>query len=209
MNKNVVIVGAGGLARMILSWLPDFFGHEEWKLKGLLSDKLDDLDGYDYDASIIGTTREYLPEKNDVFVMAIADPKAKLTVGEYLIEKGAEFITLIHPTVIVGRNVKIGRGCIICPRALLTCDIQMGDFVMVNIGVTIGHDAVISKGCTLNAHSDITGYTRLGTGVFLGSHSVITPSVKVQDFAKIGAGSVVVSRVKPETTVFGIPAKRI
>ena len=80
---------------------------------------------------------------------------------------------------------------------------------MINIAATIGHDAVIGDGCTINSHSDVTGFVKLGTGVFLGSHAVITPSVKVKDFARIGAGSIVVKQVAAETSVFGIPAKKI
>ncbi|WP_342432750.1 acetyltransferase [Neobacillus sp. FSL H8-0543] len=206
--EKVVIVGAGGLARMIFSWLPDF-SDDKWEPIGFISDRLDALDGYDYDLPILSTIQEYQPEVDHVLVMAIADPKAKIAVAKELENRGARFISLIHPTALVGKNVKMGKGCVVCPRAILTCDIQIGNFVLLNLGVTIGHDAKIGNGCTVNSHSDVTGCTELGTGVFLGSHAVIMPSVKVRDFAKIGAGSVVVKQVKADTTVFGIPAKKV
>ncbi|MFS0822758.1 acetyltransferase [Bacillus sp. 1P02SD] len=209
MNKRIVIVGAGGLARMIYSWLPDFLQNENWEFRGFISDKLSDLQNYNYDESIISKIIDYYPEENDVLVMAIADPKNKMKIAKMLESRGATFITLIHPTSIIGLNVKIGRGCVICPRSILTCDIEIENFVFININTTVGHDAKIADGVTVNAHSDVTGNTTLGRGVFLGSHSVITPNVKVQDFAKIGAGSIVVTHVKEETSVFGIPAKRI
>ncbi len=195
---------------MIYSWLPDFLGNEnDWETIGFISDRLDVLDGYDYDTPIISTIQDYFPEEDHVLVMAIADPKAKLAVAEELEKRGARFINLIHPTALVGKNVKMGKGCVVSPRAVLTCDIDIGDFVMFNIGVTIGHDVFIGNGSTINSHSDVTGCAALETGVFLGSHAVITPSVKVKEFAKIGAGSVVIKQVKPEVTVFGIPAKQV
>jgi sugar O-acyltransferase (sialic acid O-acetyltransferase NeuD family) len=206
--KKVIIVGAGGLARMIYSWLPDFLD-DSWEYIGFISDRLDALDGYNYNLPILSTIQEYRPEVNHVLVMAIADPKAKITVAQKLENKGARFMNLIHPTALIGKNVEIGKGSVVCPHAVLTCDIQMGDFVLLNIGVTIGHDVIIGNGCTINSHSDVTGCTELGTGVFLGSHAVITPKVKVKDFAKIGAGSVVVKQVKQDTTVFGIPARLV
>jgi sugar O-acyltransferase (sialic acid O-acetyltransferase NeuD family) len=207
--KNVIIVGAGGLARMLYSWLPDFFCGENWEMAGFISDRLSDLNGYDYPAPIIGTIQDYVPKENDVFIMAIADTKVKLSIANLLEQRGAKFISIIHPTAILGHNVKLGRGCVICPHAIVTCDIEMGNFVMLNLAVTIGHDVKIDDGCTINAHSDITGFTQLGKGVFLGSHAVVTPNVKVGDFAKVGAGSVVLKKVPSDTTVFGIPAKRI
>ncbi|WP_312469060.1 acetyltransferase [Neobacillus sp.] len=207
MNK-LIIVGAGGLARMIYSWLTDFTD-QSWEPIGFISDNLNLLDGYNYDLPIISSIREYRPEIDHVLVMAIADPKTKLAIAKELEERGARFITLIHSTAIIGKNVEIGNGSVICPRAILTCDIQLGSFVLLNLSVTIGHDVNIGNGCTINSHSDVTGCAQLGTGVFLGSHAVITPSVKVRDFAKIGAGSVAVKQVKQDTTVFGIPAKLI
>lgn len=206
--KKVVIVGAGGLARMIYSWLPDFLDRN-WEPIGFIDDRLDVLGGYDYDLPILSTIQEYRPEEDHLLIMAIADPKAKIAVAEELENRGAKFLNLIHPTAMIGKHVQIGKGCVVCPRVILTCDIKIGDFVLLNLGVTVGHDAIIGNGCTINSHSDVTGCVSLGTGVFLGSHAVITPSVKVKDYAKIGAGSVVVTQVKSDTTVFGIPAKKI
>lgn len=207
--KKIIIVGAGGFGRMIYSWIPDFYKDEGWEILGFIDDKLDAMDNYDYSTPVIETIENYYPEEDHVLAMAIADPKSKLYIAELLEQRGAEFINLVHPTAIIGENVQIGRGTIISPNATFTCDIKMGDFVIVNIGVTIGHDVIIGDGCTFSSHVDITGNTNLGRGVFLGSHSVVTPNVKIGAFAKIGAGSVVFTRVKPETTVFGNPAKRI
>ncbi|KIL35416.1 hypothetical protein SD71_14040 [Cohnella kolymensis] len=209
-TKRLIIVGAGGLARMIYSWLPDFSGYQEaWEPAGFLSDRLDDLQGYDYELPILGTIGDYQPEPNDQLVMAIAEPRSKLSIGESLERRGAKFTSLIHPTAIIGKNVKFGRGCVICPRAVLTCDIRMGSFVLVNLAVTIGHDVRIGDGCTINAHADVTGFTELGIGVFLGSHAVVTPSVKAKDYTKIGAGSVAIRTVPPGISIFGVPGKRI
>jgi len=61
----------------------------------------------------------------------------------------------------------------------------------------------------LSSHSDVTGYAQLGTGVFLGSHAAVLPRVRIGNYATVGAGSVVIHHVKTETTVMGVPAKRI
>ncbi|MDZ5473304.1 acetyltransferase [Bacillus sp. 31A1R] len=211
MKKRVIIVGAGGLARMIFSWLPAFLEGEEWdwEFAGFLDDNLKNFENGSYDKPILSTIKDYMPQELDVLIMGIANPTTKLSISKELEQRGASFMTLIHPKAMIGRNVNIGRGCVVSPGAVLTCDIEMSHFVFVNLYTTIGHDAKIGEGCTLNAHSDVTGYTELGKGVFLGSHSVVTPGMKVRDFAKIGAGSVVVREVKSETTVFGIPAKRL
>ena len=206
--KKLIIVGAGGLARMVYSWLDDL-STPSFQAFGFISDNVHLLEGSNYPLPVISTIQEYQPEDDHVLIMAIADPTAKLAIGHTIEERGGKFINFIHPTVIIGKNVELGQGCIISPRAVLTCDIRIGNFCMLNIGSTIGHDVIIGQGCTINSHCDVTGGVTLGDGVFMGSHAVITPKVKIGDFARIGAGSVVVKSVKPESAIFGVPAKNI
>jgi serine acetyltransferase len=73
----------------------------------------------------------------------------------------------------------------------------------------VGHDAVIGDGCTISGHCDVTGFASLGEGVFMGTHASVLPRAVVGDSAVIGAGSVVLKKVQPNTTVFGVPAKKI
>jgi acetyltransferase-like isoleucine patch superfamily enzyme len=72
---------------------------------------------------------------------------------------------------------------------------------------SVGHDARIGSYCQLSSYSDVTGHVQLADEVFMGSHASILPSVSVGDRAVVGAGSVVISKVKPGTTVMGVPAK--
>ena len=142
--------------------------------------------------------------------MGIAAPaQKKLEIARMLQERGMEFISLIHPSVFIGPNVRIGRGSIICQNVVLTCDIDIGEFVTLNVLATVGHDAVIGDGCTLNSFVNINGFAELGKGVEVGSHGVILPNAKAGDFSKIGAGSVVLKNVKANSTVIGVPAKKI
>jgi acetyltransferase-like isoleucine patch superfamily enzyme len=57
------------------------------------------------------------------------------------------------------------------------------------------------------ASVEIGGHVNLGKSVFVGSKATVIPTIKIEDFAVIGAGSVVVKKVKKGTTVFGNPAK--
>ena len=55
----------------------------------------------------------------------------------------------------------------------------------------------------------LAGNVRLGQGVSIGIHACVLPGVEIGDYAVVGAGSVVVKSVKPNTTVMGVPAKKI
>jgi len=45
--------------------------------------------------------------------------------------------------------------------------------------------------------------------VFMGSHASVLPGAVVGDYARVGAGSVVLRKVRPYTTVMGVPAQEI
>lgn len=208
--KRLLIVGAGGFGREVLSWASDINrNRDRWEVGGFLDSNPTVLEGFGAHAPIVGDPLTYIPAENDLLVCAIGDPQTKLGICRGLKERGGRFFTLIHPTAVFGLDCKLGEGCLFCPGAVATTNVTLGDFVALNVHATVGHDAVIGEGCTLNAHCDVTGGAILGEGVFLGSHAVILPGATVGEYAVVGAGSVVLKSVRPRTTVVGVPARVI
>jgi sugar O-acyltransferase (sialic acid O-acetyltransferase NeuD family) len=209
--KKLVIVGAGGFGREILAWIMDVQTlAQEYGTICFIDDNPQALDHYNYQEQIIGRIRDYWPQPEDALVMGIAAPtRRKLEIAELLLQRGAKFISLIHPTTVLGNNVKLGQGCVICQNVVITCDIIIGDFVSINVLNVIGHDALIEDGCTLYPFVSVNGFAKLGKGVAIGSHGCILPGAVIGDFATVGAGSVVLKYVKPGSTVLGVPAKMI
>ena len=208
-QQRLIIVGAGGFGREILAWSEAACPESDWHIAGFLDGNQDSLRRFKIDLPILGTPDSYLPQEGDRFVCAIGYPATKLRLCRSLQDRGAQFINLIHPTAIIGPRCILGTGAILCPFTLLTVDITLGNFVTLNARAGVGHDCVVGDGCTLNAFCDVTGGSRLGEGVFLGSHAVIAPGTTVGDYARVGAGSVVIRRVRPKSTVMGVPAKRL
>ncbi|HJQ68486.1 MAG TPA: acetyltransferase [Blastocatellia bacterium] len=208
--KRLLIIGAGGFGREVMGWASHANrDRRDWEVGGFLDSNPKALDGYGREVGIVGDPLTYTPSDTDLFVCAIGDPATKLRVCKELKERGASFLTLIHPTAVVGLDCVIGEGCVLCPGAVVTTNVTLGSFVCLNVYSTVGHDAVIGDGCTLSAHTDVTGFARLGEGVFLGSHASILPNATVGDYAVVGAGSVVLRKVRPRSTVVGVPAKQI
>ncbi|CAI2795948.1 MULTISPECIES: acetyltransferase [Pseudomonas fluorescens group] len=215
--KKLVILGAGGFGREVHAWLLDSIRSGAckptdeviWKIAGFIDDFSNAPDIFPGLPPILSKIDEYEPEPDSYVVCAIADPAAKKVLANKLLLKGVKFFSLIHSSVVVGTNVTIGKGAVICPFTVLSSDLVVGSFVTINSGCTIGHDSSIADYCTLSGHCDITGGAKLEEGAFLGSHAVIIPKVTVGEYAVVGAGSVVIRKVGPGVTVFGVPAKRI
>lgn len=206
--KSVLIVGAGGFGRELLGWCLQHPGHgREWTVKGFLDDNPTALDGYDVPVKITGSLAEHRPQAGEELLCAIGQPKVKRRVVETLKARGAMFRQFAHPTVIMGRKVRLGEGVVLCPGVILTTDITLGDFVMFNCGASAGHDVQVGRYSTISGHCDLTGFVTVGEGVFMGSGARVIPGKKVGDGATIGAGAAVIMNVAAGTTVVGVPAR--
>lgn len=210
MKTKLIIIGASGLGREVLSWALDTFGkNENWEIKGFLDDRKNILDNKGIEYPILGTPSEYELQSEDRFICAIGDSHYRLLYARQLQAKGAQFLTLIHPTAIVGLNSVIGVGSILCPYATVTANAHLGAFVVLNIHAGVGHDSTLGDGCTLSAKCDVNGRCTLGEGVFMGTSSVVIPDRTIGDYVTIGAGSVVVRNTPSRVSVMGVPAKQI
>ena len=207
--KQLVIIGAGGFGREVLEYARDVeeAGLADWEIAGFLDDNAGALDNYSYDYKIIGAIAGHNVSDEYVYICAIGDPKTKLVIGRRLLREGAEFVNIIHPTAYIGRNCKIGKGAVLCPRSAVTADASLADFVAVDIHSICSHDVKVGDGCTISHFCDLTGFSSLGEGVFLGSGVSVCPSVKIGDYARIGAGAVVLHDIEAGALAYGVPAK--
>ncbi len=209
--KRWLIVGAGGFGREVFSWTSGHLRASQTHFPvSFLDDDPNSLDPFPtLKERWIGRISTYSPQSGDRLLMAVGDPSSKLAVGEALKARGAVFASFVHPTAVIAHDVRIGVGCIICPFAVVCCNVHLGNFVSMNIGSVAGHDSIIGDGCTLSPHSDVAGSVTLSRGVFLGCQTAILPKMQIGEFARIGAGSVVINHVSPGVSMMGVPAKRI
>jgi len=207
--ESLWIVGAGGFGREVYAWAthhPDC--GRLWEIAGFLDDRTDALDNYPGDAVVL-PIKDYRPRTRDLLICALGMPRVKKEVCEYLMSRGGRFLSLVHPNVVLGRDVALGQGVVLCPGVVLTCDITVGDFAMINCLSSCGHDVRLGAWSTLSGHCDMTGGVELGEGVFAGSGVRVLPGKKAGAWATLGAGSVVTRDVPPGVTVFGNPARKL
>ncbi len=210
MNKRLLIIGAGGFGREVYQWAKHVnLDNGQWDEILFLDKDQNALDDFNMSHLLIGFEDEFEFTERDFVVCAIGEPVVKGNVYNKMLSRGVKIANLIHPTVVIGDNVQLGNGLILCPGVVITTNVFIGNYVIINCLSGVGHDVVISDGCTINGNCDITGKVSLGCGVFVGSGATVLPGIAVGDHSIIGAGSVVVNTVKPNTTVFGNPAKRI
>jgi serine O-acetyltransferase len=101
----------------------------------------------------------------------------------------------IHPGAIIGRRLFIdhGMGVVIGETAVV------GDDVTLYHGVTLGGTSLEKK----------KRHPTLGNGVVIGNTSSVLGDIVVGDNSRVGAGSVVLRDVPPNSTVVGVPAHMV
>jgi len=98
----------------------------------------------------------------------------------------------IHPGARIGRRVFIDHG--------------MG--VVIGETAIVGDDVTLYQGVTLGGTGKETGkrHPTLRNGVFVGNNANILGNITIGENSRVGAGSVVVRDVPPDSTVVGVPA---
>lgn len=207
---DLILVGAGGYAREIYELIIKSNNRMKpaYNVLGAIDDNLHALDGKETDLKILGTIKDWKVKGNEKYVMSIASPQIKQTVAQIMHEKGAEFTSLIHFTVICCSGAKYGEGFIAYPGAVLGPDDKIGDFVTL-LGTGLAHDVEVGDYSTVSSYCGINGNVHIGKRVFIGGHAVLAPGMKIGDDAFVCTGSVVVTHVRKGMRVFGNPAHKM
>lgn len=208
--KNLIIVGARGFGREVYDLATHCSGFNlEYVIKGFLDDKADALDGFENYPPIISSVEDYKIEENDVFVCALGTVKWKKHYTELILAKGGKFINLIHPSTKLNTNAITGKGLLVFMYANISNDCIIEDFVTIQGYAGLGHDTKIHKWSHLSSYSFTGGFVVLEEEVTLNTRATVLPHVIVRKGATVGACSLVIKNVKENTTVFGIPAKKL
>ena len=209
--NHLVILGAGGMGREVYHLAISCSGYKkQYDVKGFLDDNTKALEGFEYPyPPVLSTITDYVIQEGDVFACSIGDVHTKVKIVEFIESKGGKFISLIHPNVQINSTAVLGNGVLAFHDVHVGCEAIIGNHVMLQSYSAIGHDAVIGDFCRIDPKASVIGGVHVGNRVTLHTMSLLNHKVSVGDDATVGAMSFVVRKVKPGTTVFGIPAKEL
>ena len=152
---------------------------------------------------------EYLQRKKQPVhvVCAIGNAEARRTVVRKLSEnENIHFPNLIDPSVQMSERIRMGKGNILCAGTILTADIVLKDFVILNLDCTVGHDVRLESYITVYPSVNISGNVTMGEGCELGTGSQIIQGKTLGERTIVGAGAVVIEDLPGRCTVVGVPA---
>lgn len=204
MRKKVVIIGAGGHAKVIAD---------------IIEKSGDEIVGFLDDNKEIGTTiiKEYkvigdlnnrfamaVTKENLEFIIAIGDNKKREEISH---SPNLKFYTAIHPSAQMGLDVEIQEGTVIMANACINSSAKIGKHCIINTGAIIEHDNIIEDFVHISPNVALGGTVKIGKSTHVGIGSTIKNNITICENCKIGAGAVVVKDILEEGTYVGVPAR--
>lgn len=205
--KDLIILGAGGLGQEI-AWLIEEINEEKkrWNLIGFIDShpavQNKDFLGY----PVIGPYSSIPMYSNVYYVIAFGDPRIRRRIIEEVSANNVKWANLYSPTVRIHKSHSIGRGVVIGRYTDFTVDCKLGNFVMLNIHVVLGHDVVIGDYSIVSPNVTVNGGARIGHTCSIGANAFVR-DVTIGNYVTVGACSCVVKDIESDCVVAGVPAR--
>lgn len=209
--SDIAVYGAGGFGRETALMIQQIAqAGEDWNLVGFFDDGVKPGTLVD-SLPVLGGMKELNAYHGPLSVaMAIADPQVRLGCVTRITNKGIRFPVLIHPSANTGSTMNVlDRGVLITGGVILTTGIRIGEFSIVNLGTTIGHDASIGPYASIMPQCSISGNVSLAAGTFIGAGARILQGVSLGEDTVVGAGAVVTKPFPRNSRLLGVPAQHI
>lgn len=208
MSKQIVIIGAGGHAKVIA----DIIQKSGDIVYGFLDDKLPKgtIIANDEKLKVIGdfNTRLTLPiAHTDLeFIVAIGDNERRKEIAEKNVPN-MKYYTAIHPSANIGIDVTIEEGTVIMANTCINSSAQIGKHCIINTGAIIEHDNQLENYVHISPNATLSGTVKVGESTHIGASATIKNNINITSNCVIGAGAVVVKSIEAEGTYVGVPAK--
>jgi acetyltransferase-like isoleucine patch superfamily enzyme len=153
------LIGAGGFAREVKAQIGDhtikcFVDDQYWRENNEYIFPLSKFDPTEYEV-----------------VIAIGDPRERFEMVSRL-PKETKYFTFKHPSSqIIGNDITIGKGSIICAGVIITTNVIIGNHAQLNLHTTIGHDCIIGDYFTTAPGAKISGNCRIYDCVYIGTNA--------------------------------------
>lgn len=203
--KKVIIVGSGGHGAELDDYIR--YGNEIGKgealeILGYLDDNPDNYLRYQFSAPLLGTIEDHKTRSDCSYIIGIANLKYRREIVESFLDKGAKFISYVHPESFVSKSATIGTGTVISYHCNIGPNAKVGDFTLVNARASISHDSRVGKYNFIGPNVCLSGFTTVGHENLFGINSATIPKIEIGNRNKIAAGMTLDKNVGDDSTVF-------
>ncbi len=202
MTESVILVGAGGHARVIA----DILACQGVGLLGFLDDNPVASIGLLPRLGAVEDAEKFSHQAR--FVLSIGSNHLRQRIGEEMANRLC-FATAVHPKAVIAKDVRIGEGTVIMAGAVVNPGTIIGRHCIVNTASSIDHDCVLEDYVHVSPGATIAGTVHIGSCSWIGAGSVVINNKQICSGVVIGAGAVVISDISSSGTYVGVPARNL
>jgi acetyltransferase EpsM len=199
--RQVYMIGAGGHSKSTIDMLQGAHVH----ILGIFDDNPSRQGKDVLGIPVLGTLRDFEKKIPCQAVIAIGDNETRKMITQRF--QGVKWPTVIHPKTSVHPTLQVGEGTLIFEDTIVHPDVIIGSHCIIQAKGGIGHDTIFSDFVHTAPGVFVSGGSMIYEGVFMGIRSVTIPTVNVGPWSTVGAGSVVMRDVPPDSLAVGVPAK--
>lgn len=204
MPKNVVIIGAGGHAKVIA----DIITKSNDNVIGFLDDNLDIQNKTIYlNKTVLGTTKDIDKYKEYYFIIGIGNNNIRENIAN---NHDLKWYTAIHPNAIIANEVSIEEGSVVMAGSIINTGTKIGKHCIINTKSSLDHDNIIENYVHISPGATLAGTVHIKEKTWICAGATIINNITIAKNNIIGAGSVVIKDINEENgTYVGVPARRV
>ena len=158
-------------------------------------------------------SRDILQRQPELKILAVPGGpesfrKRKEIIASLRIDK-ERFVSVIHPFASIGRNVSLGKNCLIMSGVVLTSNCIIEDHVCILPNSIVHHDSKIGEYTLVGSKVVVAGSTSIGFNCYIGSGSNIKNGLSIGERSLIGMGSNILKNVETDSKMVGNPARNL
>jgi len=164
-------------------------------------------------ASVLGRTAEIVRICQEIQcsagVVAIGNNMLRANVVQNILDvyPQFQFVTLVHPSAVLGENVLIGEGSVIMAGAIVNPAANIGRHIIVNTKASVDHDAQIGDFTSIAPGATLGGNVGVGEHTAIGLGANVIHGVTIGKHTVVGAGALVNKALPDFVVAFGVPAR--
>jgi sugar O-acyltransferase (sialic acid O-acetyltransferase NeuD family) len=209
--KNIVIIGGGNQAHYTIDIIEK---ENKYNIIGII-DSIHEIGSDRFGYEILGRQENIVEiiKKYQIQggLVTIGDNWVRYIISNQILNlvPNFEFVNAIHPSVIIGNNVKLGIGITAMAGVIFNPKSIIGDFTFFATGAQIEHDCIISDFASISAGSVLGGYVKLGKFSALTLGVTVLDRLEIGENTVVGAGSLVIKSLPPNVLAYGNPTNII
>lgn len=200
MSKQLVILGAGGHAKVVIA-TAHAAGYE---VVGAYDDGSRQGE-FVLGVPILGSTEEALASGYPA-ILGIGNNKARHRLSS---ELSCEWLTLVHPAATVHESVTLGAGTVVFAGVVVQPETIVGEHVILNTGCSVDHDCQLGDAVHVGPGARLCGGVSVGEGTLVGVGAAAIPCVRIGTWCVVGAGASVVQNHGDAKRIVGTPAREL